>query len=117
MYMSSIVTSFHPLGNYTFIFNYTTKCYQLSYIFSDLTLELPFTLTHPKPKHRVISQMVSFPPRSSLSSATDNSKATASATATSTTTKPGGGGDTGETTENKAADTSTDQLLQLPDGG
>lgn len=40
----------------------------------DLTLELPFTLTHPKPKHRVISQMVNFPPRSSLSSVSDTSK-------------------------------------------
>ena len=29
---------------------------------SDLTLELPFTLTHPKPKERVISQMISLPP-------------------------------------------------------
>ena len=42
--------------------------------FSDLTLELPFTLTHPKPKHRVISQMVTLPPRSSLSSIGDASK-------------------------------------------
>jgi len=29
---------------------------------SDLTLELPFTLTHPKPKEPVISQMVTLPP-------------------------------------------------------
>ena len=29
---------------------------------SDLTLELPFTLTHPKPKERVISQKISLPP-------------------------------------------------------
>lgn len=34
-------------------------------------MELPFTLTHPKPKERVISQVVTLPPRSSLSSFSD----------------------------------------------
>ena len=38
---------------------------------SDLILELPFTLTHPKPKERVISQIVTLPSRSSLTSVSD----------------------------------------------
>ena len=40
---------------------------------SDLTLELPFTLTHPKPKYRVISQMISLPPPVSPDKATPSS--------------------------------------------
>ena len=43
-------------------------------LFSDLVVSLPYTLTHPKPKQRVISRMVTFPPRSSLNSMSDSSK-------------------------------------------
>lgn len=41
---------------------------------SDVTLELPFTLTHPKPKEKVVCQKVTFPPRASLSYASDIKK-------------------------------------------
>lgn len=40
------------------------KLWLLLVSFRDLTLELPFTLTHPKPERPVISQMVTLPYKS-----------------------------------------------------
>ncbi|XP_019864233.1 PREDICTED: beta-arrestin-2-like isoform X1 [Amphimedon queenslandica] len=53
------------------VVHYSVKVRCIVNLGSDLTLELPFTLTHPKPKERVISQVITLPPRSSLSSITD----------------------------------------------
>ena len=40
--------------------------------YSDLTMELPFTLTHPEPEHKVICGMVTLPRRKSTIKADDN---------------------------------------------
>ena len=65
---------------------------ECDFIHRDLTLKLPFTLTHPKPAKPVISQMVTLPYKSP----------------TSKTGKGGGGGEgggekEGEGEEGKAA--------------
>ena len=39
---------------------------------SDLTMELPFTLTHPEPEHKVICGMVTLPRRKSSVKPADN---------------------------------------------
>lgn len=39
-------------------------CHGMRY-YSDLTMELPFTLTHPEPEHKVICGMVTLPRRKS----------------------------------------------------
>lgn len=39
---------------------------------SDLTMELPFTLTHPEPEHKVICGMVTLPRRKSTITVTQN---------------------------------------------
>ena len=38
---------------------------------SDLTMELPFTLTHPEPEHKVICGMVTLPRRKSTIKSVD----------------------------------------------
>lgn len=56
---------------------------------SDLTLKLPFTLTHAKPKHKVVSQMVTLPHRTAIpstTSAADLEGKAEEATATAATT-------------------------------
>ena len=60
--------------NLAIMVHYTVKVRCIVSFGSDLTLELPFTLTHPKPKDRVISQLVTLPARSSLSSVSDPNK-------------------------------------------
>lgn len=43
--------------------HYSVKLRLMVALGSDVTVELPFTLTHPKPTHPVISQMITLPPR------------------------------------------------------
>jgi beta-arrestin len=60
--------------NLGIVVHYSVKVRCIVAFGSDLTMELPFTLTHPEPKEKVVSQMVTLPLRASLSSATgDNS--------------------------------------------